>query len=138
MTIDSRRTVGEAMARDIVTVPQSAKILVAAQLMDAHRLHGLPVIDADHHVVGVLSQTDLLRVRSSPDWRRLQQLEVRNIMTTPAITISVRSSLDDAARLMRGSRVHRLVVIDRDGTMPVGVLSVSDLVHLMAGVEEST
>ncbi|HEY6958105.1 MAG TPA: CBS domain-containing protein, partial [Candidatus Limnocylindria bacterium] len=46
------------------------------------------------------------------------------------------ATLDDAAELMEQRRVHRLVVLGPDGQTPVGVLSVTDLVHVMAaGVE---
>jgi CBS domain-containing protein len=128
------RTVGEAMTRGLVTIHEEAQIYEAAQLMDAHRVHGLPVVDAARNVVGVLSQTDLLRVRSMEHlWSGLTGLAVRHVMTAPAITISVNATLDDAAKLMKGKRVHRLVVLGSDGATPVGMLSVSDLVHVMAG-----
>jgi len=128
------RTVGEAMTRGLVTIPDTAQLYVAAQLMDAHRVHGLAVIDDDRKVIGVLSQTDLLRIRSMVHlWSGLTGLAVRHVMTTPALTVSVNDSLDDAARVMKGKRVHRLVVLGSDGETPVGMLSVTDLIHVMAG-----
>jgi len=126
------RTVAEAMTRGLVTVHEDALLYEAAQLMDAHRVHGLPVVDHDRKVVGVLSQTDLLRVRTIEHlWTSLRHLAVRHVMTAPAITITVDATLDDAALRMEELRVHRLVVTGSDGT-PVGVLSVSDLIHVMA------
>jgi len=130
------RTVGEAMTRGLVTVHEGARIFEAAQVMDAHRLHGLVVVDDERRVVGVVSQTDLLRVRSVDDSAsRYTRSAVRHVMTSPAITVSVDTSLQDAAKLMRGRRVHRLVVVGPDGSTPVGILSVSDLVHVMAAEE---
>lgn len=127
------RTVGEAMTRGLVTIHDTAQLYEAVQLMDAHRVHGLPVVDEQRNVVGVLSQTDLLRVRSVEHlWNGLTGLAVRHVMTAPAITVSIDASLDEAARIMKGRRVHRLVVIGSDGTTPVGLLSVTDLVHVMA------
>ena len=127
-------TVGEAMTRGLVTIPENAQLYQAAQLMDAHRVHGLPVIDDDRTLVGVLSPTDLLRVRSMAHlWSGLTGLAVKHVMTTPAITVSVDETLDDAAKLMKSHRVHRLVVIGSDGATPVGMLSVTDLIHVMAG-----
>lgn len=131
------RTVGEAMTRGLVTVRASARLYEAAQLMDAHKIHGLPVVDPTGAVVGVLSQTDLLRARVVEHlWTNLRGLAVRHVMTAPAITIAPHATLDEAAELMEQRRVHRLVVVGSDGTTPVGVLSVSDLVHVMA--EERT
>ena len=127
------RTVGEAMTKGPVTVRASAMLQEAAELMDTHRVHGLPVIDATGALVGVLSQTDLLRARVVEHlWTSLRGLAVRHVMTAPAITIAMDASLDDAAELMEERRVHRLVVVGRDGRMPVGVLSVMDLVRVMA------
>ena len=90
-------------------------------------------VDTTGAVVGVLSQTDLLRARVVEHlWVNLKRLAVRHVMTAPAITVPVSASLDDAAELMEQRRVHRLVVVGPDGTTPVGVLSVTDLVHVMA------
>ena len=130
------RLVGEAMTRGLVTIHANAQLYEAAQLMDAHRVHGLPVVDEDRNVVGILSQTDLLRVRSIENlWPGLVGLAVRHLMTTPAITVSVSASLDEAAKIMKGRRIHRLIVIGSDGCTPVGMISVSDLVHVMAAEE---
>ena len=127
------RTVGEAMTRGLVTVRSTAMLQEAAELMDAHHVHGLPVIDSRGGVVGVLSQTDLLRARVVEHlWTSLRGLAVRHVMTSPAITIGLHASLDDAADLMEEKRIHRLVVVGPDGTTPVGVLSVTDLVRVMA------
>lgn len=134
MSERTARTVGEAMTRGLVTIHDTAQIYEAAQLMDAHRVHGLPVLDADRNLVGVLSQTDLLRVRAIEHlWTSLRGLAVRHVMTSPAITISAHASIDEAADRMEEMRVHRLVVLGPDGRTPVGMLSVSDVVHVMAG-----
>ena len=133
MNATTARTVGEAMTRGLVTVRGTALLQEAAELMDAHRVHGLPVVDSRGGLVGVLSQTDLLRARVVEHlWTNLRGLAVRHVMTAPAITIGLHASLDDAADLMERQRVHRLVVVGPDGTTPVGVLSVTDLVHVMA------
>ena len=134
MNLQNPRSVGEAMTRGLVTIHENAQPYEAAQLMDAHRVHGLPVVDEQRNVVGIISQTDLLRVRSIEHlWSGLTGLAVRHLMTTPAITVSIDATLDDAAKLMKGHRIHRLVVLGPDGVTPVGILSVTDLVHVMAG-----
>ncbi len=133
MSAVASRMVGEVMTRGLVTVRASARLYEAAQLMDAHKVHGLPVVDSTGAVVGVLSQTDLLRARVVEHlWTNLRGLAVRHVMTAPPITVSVHAPLDDAAELMEQRRVHRLVVVGSDGVTPVGILSVSDLVHVMA------
>ena len=52
-------------------------------------------------------------------------------MTVPAVTVPLTSTLREAARRMRDASVHRLVVTD-DAEQPIGVLSASDYVYLIA------
>ncbi len=138
MNAVTARSVGEAMTRGLITVRASAPLHEAAQLMDAHRVHGLPVLDGSGQVVGVLSQTDLLRAKVDEYlWFDLGTLPVQHLMTAPAVTVSLNAPLDEAADLMERHHVHRLVVLGPDGETPVGVFSVTDLVHVMAGPERS-
>ena len=133
MNAVTARSVGEAMTRGLITVRSGALVYEAAQLMDAHRVHGLPVLDADGAIVGVVSQSDLLRAKLDGHlWKNLPRLEVRQVMTAPAITVSLNASIEDATRLMEEHHVHRLVVVGSDGETPVGVFSVTDLVHVLA------
>jgi len=138
MNAASARVVGEAMTRGLITVRASAPLYEAAQLMDAHRVHGLAVLDANSRLVGVLSQTDLLRAKVDEYlWNDLSTLAVEHVMSAPAVTISLNARLEEAAELMEHKGVHRLVVVGPDGQTPVGVFSVTDLVHVMAAPERS-
>jgi len=100
--------------------------------MDFYRVTGLPVVDWEGHVVGVLNQTDLLHARTTEAlWSVWPGLAVRHLMTEPAVTVTPDVTVDEAARLMEEHRIHRLVVTAADGETPIGVLSVSDLVGSM-------
>jgi CBS domain-containing protein len=57
--------VGEFMTRRVITIAPDSSIIEAAKLMLEHKVSGLPVIDAAHHVVGIVSEHDLLRRRES-------------------------------------------------------------------------
>jgi CBS domain-containing protein len=125
--------VGDLMTPDPVVVSESMPLVEAAKLMDVHGVSGLPVVDASGALVGVVSQTDLLHARTTEGlWHAWPGLAVRHLMTRPAVRVDVDAGLDDAAELMERLRIHRLVVVADDGQTPVGVLSVSDLVHSMA------
>jgi len=116
-----------------VSVPADSPISEAARLLDTYRISGLPVVDRDGQLVGVVSQTDLLRARVIDHlWAALPGLAVRHLMTAPAVTARESMPLDEAASLMEERQIHRLVVVGADGRTPIGVLSVSDLVHEMA------
>ena len=133
MNAGTARLVGEAMTRGLITVRATAPLYEAAQLMDAHRVHGLAVLDANSQLVGVLSQTDLLRAKVDEYlWKDLRTLAVEHLMSAPPVTVSLNARLEEAAELMEERGVHRLVVIGTDGETPVGVFTVTDLVHVMA------
>lgn len=130
--------VADRMARNPIVIRADASLSDAASLMDRERFHGLPVVDHTGALVGVLSQTDLNRARSTEYlWANWPGLAVRHLMTSPAITVHRSTPLIEAARKMEQHEIHRLVVVeDGDDTSPIGVLSMTDLIHALA--EETT
>jgi CBS domain-containing protein len=129
-----RHLVAEHMAVDPIVVRADASLTEAVELMDVHHVHGLPVVDDAGVLVGVLSQTDLNRARSTEYlWANWPGLAVRHLMTSPAITVHRSTPLIAAARKMEELGIHRLVVVeDGDETNPVGVVSMTDLIHALA------
>jgi CBS domain-containing protein len=124
--------VRELMSSNPVVVSADAPLAEAARLLEQHRVHGLPVVDALGGLVGVVSQTDMLRARATDDlWARWPGLRVRHLMTSPALTIPAEAGIADAAVRMERERVHRLIVVGPDGQTPIGVISTTDLVHAM-------
>jgi CBS domain-containing protein len=127
------RKVGDVMTPNPVSISELASLAEAGNLLDSRKISGLPVVDGEGSLVGVVSQTDLIRAQANPrfhaNWRGLA---VREIMTKPALTIPSTAGLDEAARLMGDRRVHRLVVTD-DAATPIGIISASDLVRSWLG-----
>jgi CBS domain-containing protein len=126
--------VADHMAASPILVRADAQLSEAVALMDRHHVHGLPVVDDDGALLGVLSQTDLNRARSTEYlWANWPGLAVRHLMTSPAITVHRSTPLLVAARRMEEEHIHRLVVVeDGDDATPVGVLSMTDLIHALA------
>jgi CBS domain-containing protein len=127
-------TVADRMARNPIVIRADASLTEATALMDRHHVHGLPVVDHTGALVGVLSQTDLNRARSTEYlWVNWPGLAVRHLMTSPAITIHRSTPLIIAARMMERHQIHRLVVVeDGDDASPIGILSMTDLIHALA------
>jgi CBS domain-containing protein len=128
--------VADLMHPDPVVIGANASVAEAARRMDEHHIHGLPVVDATGYLVGVLSQTDLLRARSTEYlWANWPGLAVRHLMTAPAVTVTRSTPIADAAVTMERRRIHRLVVVaDDDPRRPIGILSTTDLIHAIAAL----
>jgi CBS domain-containing protein len=125
---------GDWMTIQPVVVGPDARIEDAERLLEIHEVTGLPVVDDDGRLVGVISQTDLLRGSGdvhSAVRRRFTGLRVADLMSSPAITVEMTTPLRDAARLMRDEKIHRLVVVD-PAERPLGVLTSMDFVTLYA------
>ncbi len=129
--------VREFMAPNAVTIEAESSLSHVAETLAEYDVSGLPVVDRAGALVGVISQTDIVRLRAgSIPTSAWHGLLVRDLMTHPAITVRASASLHEAARLMTEHRVHRLVVVaERDGG-PVGVISESDVVREVAALTE--
>jgi CBS domain-containing protein len=93
------------------------------------------VVDQDGVLVGVISQTDFVHL-DDPDVRSLIRrasvgIRVGEVMSRPAVTVLLTTTLVEAARLMTQERVHRVVVVD-ENQQPLGVLAAMDFVALFA------
>jgi len=129
----SEPTVGELMSIEPITIGSDEPAASAEQLMTERRISGLPVVDRVGRLVGVISQTDLIRAHASGQTLEAWPgLTVRHLMTSPALTVRTDEPLLVAARRMEANRIHRLVVIAPDGEHPVGVISTLDLVGELA------
>jgi CBS domain-containing protein len=127
-------TVGDLMANEPIVVRADASLSDAAHLMDEYDISGLPVVALAGDVIGVISETDLVRARATEWlWANWTGLHVRHLMTSPALTIRASAPVAAAAIQMERDHVHRLVVVtDDDPMVPVGVISTSDLVRALA------
>ena len=126
--------VADFMTIDPIVTSPDARLEDAERLLEAYGISGLPVVDENGALVGVISQTDLLR--GAGDIRgvarkRYSGLRVGQVMTSPATTVALTTPLCEAARLMRDEKIHRVVAVNDAGT-PVGVLSSMDFVSLYA------
>ena len=129
--------VRDLMAPHPVTIPAECSLAQVAETLAEYDISGLPVVDLGGAVIGVISQTDIVRLRAgslpTTDWHGLL---VRDLMTQPAITVPASASLQDASRLMTEHGIHRLVVVSEHDGGPVGLISDSDIVREVAALTQ--
>jgi len=127
--------VADLMTLDPVAIAEDASIEEAESLLASYRISGLPVVAESGRLVGVISRTDLMgdgSVAMSALLRGNRSgLRVGELMSAPAITVTLDTTLLEAARIMHDAHIHRLVAIDSQDR-PIGVLSASDYVALVA------
>jgi CBS domain-containing protein len=134
MSAQRPTTVADVMTPDPIVISADVPLTDAARLIEENEISGLPVVDADGVLIGVVSQTDLVRARATEYlWSRWPGLRVRHLMHAPALTADVATSLQEAAQIMERAHVHRLVVVAEDQLTPIGVVSTSDLVRAIVG-----
>ena len=127
--------VADLMTIDPVVIGADASIEEAEELLRNNRISGLPVVDLNRRLVGVISQTDLLYL-AVPSVQALIRhrdsgIRVGEVMSTPPVTIDAGATLREAASVMHRGRLHRLVAIDAKGH-PIGVIAAMDFVALAA------
>jgi CBS domain-containing protein len=77
----NRLTVGKLMTRKVLTVTPDAPVVYAAELMTEHKIAGLPVVDPDCSVVGIITESDLLKMLV----RKLREAEEAQAAPTPVL-----------------------------------------------------
>ncbi|GAA5017958.1 CBS domain-containing protein [Streptomyces siamensis] len=142
--------VGTVMTTDVVRAEYGTPFKEVARLLADRRISGLPVVDEDDKVIGVVSETDLMvRQAATPDPfepprrrrlaaltrnARLQAAKARartagQLMTEPAVTVHADDSIVEAARTMAQRRVERLPVLDEADRL-VGIVTRRDLLQV--------
>ena len=127
-------TVAQLMSPEPIIIRHDRPLSEAARLLEEHEISGMPVVDSGGLLVGVVSETDLVRARASEHlWSRWDSLTVRQVMHSPVLTADESMNVAEAAALMEKAHVHRLVVVAEDQQTPIGVISTSDLVRSIVG-----
>lgn len=128
-------TIGRVIARheqNIVQCSPDLTVHQAAQLLAEHRIGALPVIERGE-VVGIFSERDLLYCVARDGERALGR-QVREVMTSPPITVGPETSVIEAFSLITRRRIRHLPVIV-DGQLAAFV-SIGDLVkHRLEEIE---
>lgn len=138
------RHIEQLMTRGVVTVPPSASFKTVADTLARHDISGVPVVDDEGTVLGVISRTDLVlrQARSAgerpPRYRRWSwgvrrsgagSRTAAQLMTSPAVSVGPEDTIVDAARAMAAHHVERLPVLD-DHRELVGIVTRSDLLKV--------
>lgn len=139
----------EVMTKTLVSVRDDATVQEAIHLMLDRRISGLPVVDADGHIVGIVTEGDLLRrsetgtERQRPRWLeflmgpgrlsgeyvRSHTRKVGDIMTRDVAAVPATADLGQIVEIMERRGVKRVPVVEGDRL--VGIVSRADLLRAL-------
>ena len=147
----------DVMKTELVTIREDTPVKEIAKLMVAHDISGLPVVNGQGEVLGVVSELDLMRKQIKPNepsvWTMLWGMDpdrekkhrdalrkymgktAGEVMTAPALTVDVSDSLEKVGNMMFNKQIKRVFVTD-DKKL-VGVVSRSAFTKLMLKDDEA-
>lgn len=141
--------VGDIMIREVICVGPDEPVRDIALAMLTRRISGVPVVDAERRVIGIVSEGDLIRRpelqtdqarggwlglflsddERARDFVKTHGLKAREVMTQPAIGVAPDTPLAEVVRLMERNRVKRLPVVE-NGKL-AGLVTRTDLLRAL-------
>ncbi|WP_030902886.1 MULTISPECIES: CBS domain-containing protein [unclassified Streptomyces] len=130
-----RLKVADLMTDEVVSVAPGTGFKDVAKLLAQYDISGVPVLDDEDRVVGVVSQTDLL-AHTGPGSHPAEQSSTvagppsaGDVMSAPAVTVHAEETVAEAARLMTRRGIERLPVVDVEDRL-VGIVTRRDLLRM--------
>lgn len=124
-------TAKDVLTLDVVRVTEDMEVRAVARLFGNEAITGAPVVDGEGHVVGVISQSDLLAHTVMPSPEGLPATTAKDIMTPVAVTVEEETPLDEVAARMAQHGIHRVVVVDHAQRVR-GIVTSMDIVLWVA------
>ena len=137
----------DIMTREVITVKPETPVKEAANIMAAQEVSGVPVIDKNSNVAGMLSERDFLSRMGGGGTKTfmdvvarclegkgcaalaIREKKVEDIMTSPAVTVNENTSSLEIAGLLKERGINRVPVVDQKGSL-LGIISREDIVHI--------
>jgi CBS-domain-containing membrane protein len=143
-------TAAEVMTTDVVTVAPDTPVAEVAAAMGRRGVSGVPVVDVENKVVGVISEKDFLTRMGVKDAKNFMSLVAGclktmgcvalpikvtlagDLMSSPAVTVAPDTPVRDIARLLTQKGINRVAVTDPEGRL-LGLVSREDIVKATMG-----
>jgi CBS-domain-containing membrane protein len=145
--VASQVLVKEAMSKNVIAVKRDADLHEVSRLLSEHRISGMPVVDDDNRVIGVVSEADVLVlagmnkkhtfkdvlriILGEPVPSRTGGGHVENVMSAPVFTAGEDDDIKKAAGILDERKIKRLPVVDERGKL-VGIISRADIVRAIS------
>ena len=146
----------DVMTSPVITTTPDTLVLDVATLLLQHRISGVPVVDGDGRIVGIVSEGDFLHRtetgtdrprsrwlefligregRTAGDFVKSHGLRVRDVMSRNVVSVRPDADLGEIAELMERKRIKRVPVVEND--RPIGIVSRANLLHGLVAYKRS-
>lgn len=114
----------DIMTRKVCTVSPEASIQEVAQLLYQERISGVPVVNADGQIIGIVTEADIISKASQ------EGLRVADIMSHEIIAVTEDTPINEIALLLTERKIKRVPVVS-EGKL-AGIVSRADIVYAVA------
>lgn len=135
---------GDIMTADVIAVYPETSLEEVAALLIKHRISGIPVIDKDRRVLGVVSESDIIYKEIHRDPELLERIggivlpayrqtikkgeTAGEVMSSPPVIAYVDTPLEELVALITEKRIKRVIIVDKEGRLS-GIVSRIDIVR---------
>lgn len=110
------------MIYDPITITKEATVAQALRLMRENRIGGIPVVDDENHLIGIITNRDL-RFQSDLN------VPVEKIMTSDKLITTDMTDLDEAKKILLQNKIEKLPVVDKENRL-VGLITYRDITKI--------
>jgi len=114
----------DIMTRKVYTIHPEASAQEAAQLLSQYRISGLPVVNADNKIIGMVTEADIISKVHRDG------LCVADIMSHKVVAVTEETPVGEIASLLTERKIKRVPVVNGDRL--IGIVSRGDIVHAVA------
>lgn len=142
----------DIMMTEVITIKQHATIEEIARVLIDNKISGVPVVDEAGHLMGMVTEGDLLHKETNPrlphavnilgaiiyyngveqyneDFKKMMASQALNIMTDKVITVTAEQDVEDIVKLMLEHGIKRVPVME--GERIIGIISRADIVKCL-------
>lgn len=145
-------TARDIMNREVITVTDESTVKELAQILSLHQISGVPVINKNGKMIGVVTESDLIfqtkkvhiptvitildsvfylesPEKMGDEMKKMAGIKVKDILTSAPITVTETTQLDEIATIMAEKNVHTLPVMN--GDILVGIIGKKDIIRTL-------
>jgi len=117
----------DLMTKDVITVSEDMSIVELAKVLYENKISGVPVVDKDKKLVGVVTEKDLINIIFSGN---VTNTKVGDIMSRNIIKFAPDTDIDKIALAISEKNVRRVIIVDEKDKV-VGIVSRRDIIKML-------